>query len=133
MKIAKIDVFNFDRRKRWSSSQYVHGTYIRAMSLRQGRRWTGDRARGEIRYLPSISLVRVTSDTGLTGWGEVCPLGTTCTWLRMRAALEPRLNSWHAGGAHRLSPHWARSNKPRRDQRRDGRDPDGLRLCEKSD
>ncbi|MEC9183624.1 MAG: mandelate racemase/muconate lactonizing enzyme family protein [Pseudomonadota bacterium] len=56
MKIAKIDVFNFDL-------TYVHGTYI----MSGGR---------EITYLPS-TLVRVTSDTGLTGWGEVCPLGTT--------------------------------------------------------
>ena len=30
----------------------------------------------QITHLPS-TLVRVTSDTGLTGWGEVCPLGTT--------------------------------------------------------
>ena len=30
----------------------------------------------EIAHLPS-TLVRVTSDAGLTGWGEVCPLGTT--------------------------------------------------------
>jgi len=56
MKIAKIDVFNFDL-------TYVHGTYI----MSGGR---------EITHLPS-TLVRVTSDTGLTGWGEVCPLGTT--------------------------------------------------------
>ena len=56
MKITKIDVFNFDL-------TYVHGTYI----MSGGR---------EITRLPS-TLVRVTSDTGLFGWGEVCPLGTT--------------------------------------------------------
>ena len=56
MKISKIDVFNFDL-------TYVHGTYV----MSGGR---------EIAHLPS-TLVRVTSDAGLTGWGEVCPLGTT--------------------------------------------------------
>ena len=56
MNIIKIDVFNFDL-------TYVHGTYI----MSGGR---------EITRLPS-TLVRVTSDTGLFGWGEVCPLGTT--------------------------------------------------------
>ena len=56
MKIAKIDVFNFDL-------TYVHGVY--AMS--------GGR---DITSLPS-TLVRVTSDEGTVGWGEVCPLGST--------------------------------------------------------
>lgn len=56
MKISKIDVFNFDL-------TYAHGTYV----MSGGR---------EITHLPS-TLVRVSSDTGLTGWGEVCPLGTT--------------------------------------------------------
>jgi len=56
MKISKIDVFNFDL-------TYIHGTYV----MSGGR---------EITHLPS-TLVRVSSDTGLAGWGEVCPLGTT--------------------------------------------------------
>ena len=56
MKIARIDVYNFDL-------TYVHGVY----TMSGGR---------EIRSLPS-TLVRVTSDTGLAGWGEVCPLGAT--------------------------------------------------------
>jgi cis-L-3-hydroxyproline dehydratase len=56
MKIAKIDVFNFDL-------TYVHGVY----------RMSGGR---EITSLPS-TLVRITSQTGLDGWGEVCPLGST--------------------------------------------------------
>lgn len=56
MKIARIDVFHFDL-------TYAHGTY----------KMSGGR---DIGLLPS-TLVRVTSDTGIEGWGEVCPLGTT--------------------------------------------------------
>ena len=56
MKIARIDVFAFDL-------TYVHGVY----------RMSGGR---DVTSLPS-TLVRVTSDSGLEGWGEVCPLGTT--------------------------------------------------------
>ena len=56
MKIAKIDVFNFDL-------TYVHGVYV----MSGGR---------NIASLPS-TLVRVTSDAGVDGWGEVCPLGST--------------------------------------------------------
>ena len=56
MKIAKIDVFNFDL-------TYVHGVY----TMSGGR---------DITTLPS-TLVRVTSDEGTVGWGEVCPLGST--------------------------------------------------------
>ncbi|MHA6844853.1 mandelate racemase/muconate lactonizing enzyme family protein [Ralstonia syzygii] len=56
MKIAKIDVFRFDL-------TYVHGIY----TMSGGR---------DISVLPSI-LVRVTSDEGHEGWGEVCPLGST--------------------------------------------------------
>src|SRR6056297_1593024 len=56
MKVTRIDVFQMDL-------TYVHGTY----------RMSGGR---DIRALPS-TLVRVTSDTGIEGWGEVCPLGTT--------------------------------------------------------
>lgn len=56
MKISRIEVFGFDL-------TYVHGVY----------RMSGGR---EIASLPS-TLVRVRSDTGLEGWGEVCPLGTT--------------------------------------------------------
>ena len=56
MHIAKIDVFNFDL-------TYVHGVY----------KMSGGR---DITSLPS-TLVRVTSDDGRSGWGEVCPLGST--------------------------------------------------------
>ncbi len=56
MKITRIDVHHFEL-------TYVHGTY----------RMSGAR---EITALPS-TLVRVTSDQGHEGWGEVCPLGTT--------------------------------------------------------
>jgi L-alanine-DL-glutamate epimerase-like enolase superfamily enzyme len=54
MKISKIDVYNFDL-------TYVHGTY----TMSGGR---------DITVLPS-TIVRVTSDQGQQGWGEVCPLG----------------------------------------------------------
>lgn len=56
MKIDRIDVYHFEL-------TYVHGTY----------RMSGGR---DITSLPS-TLVRITSDTGHDGWGEVCPLGTT--------------------------------------------------------
>ena len=56
MKIKHVDVYNFDL-------TYVHGTYV----------MSGGRS---ISSLPS-TLVRITADNGLQGWGEVCPLGTT--------------------------------------------------------
>ena len=56
LKIQRVDVYNFDL-------TYVHGTYV----MSGGRKITS---------LPS-TLVRVTADGGLQGWGEVCPLGTT--------------------------------------------------------
>ncbi|MGI9476385.1 MAG: mandelate racemase/muconate lactonizing enzyme family protein [Hyphomicrobiaceae bacterium] len=56
MKIAKIDVFDFEL-------TYVHGVY----------KMSGGR---DVTSLPS-TLVRITSDDGRDGWGEVCPLGTT--------------------------------------------------------
>jgi L-alanine-DL-glutamate epimerase-like enolase superfamily enzyme len=56
MKITRIDVYHFEL-------TYVHGTY----------RMSGGR---DITSLPS-TLVRITSDEGHEGWGEVCPLGTT--------------------------------------------------------
>ena len=56
MRIKRVEVFNFDL-------TYVHGNYV----------MSGGRA---ISSLPS-TLVRVTADNGLQGWGEVCPLGTT--------------------------------------------------------
>ena len=56
MKIKRVDVYNFDL-------TYVHGTYV----------MSGGRT---ISSLPS-TLVRVTADDGLQGWGEVCPLGPT--------------------------------------------------------
>ena len=65
MKISRIDVYNFDL-------TYVHGV----LTLSGGR---------SISSLPS-TLVRITSDSGHKGWGEVCPLGS---------AYLPQ----HAGGA----------------------------------
>jgi L-alanine-DL-glutamate epimerase-like enolase superfamily enzyme len=56
MKITKIDVYNF-------VLTYIHGTY----TMSGGR---------EITSLDS-TIVRVTADNGLQGWGEVCPLGST--------------------------------------------------------
>lgn len=56
MQINGVDVFGLDLR-------YAHGEY--AMS--DGRRTTS---------LPS-TLVRITTDDGVVGWGEVCPLGNT--------------------------------------------------------
>jgi L-alanine-DL-glutamate epimerase-like enolase superfamily enzyme len=56
MHIARVDVFDF-------TLTYVHGNYV----------MSGGRV---IASLPS-TIVRVTTDTGLLGWGEVCPLGTT--------------------------------------------------------
>jgi L-alanine-DL-glutamate epimerase-like enolase superfamily enzyme len=56
LKIKRVDVYNFDL-------TYVHGTYV----------MSGGRA---ISSLQS-TLVRVTADDGLQGWGEVCPLGST--------------------------------------------------------
>ena len=56
MRIARVDVFDF-------TLTYVHGNYV----------MSGGRV---IASLPS-TIVRVTTDTGVVGWGEVCPLGTT--------------------------------------------------------
>jgi L-alanine-DL-glutamate epimerase-like enolase superfamily enzyme len=56
MRIARVDVFDF-------TLTYVHGKYV----------MSGGRV---IASLPS-TIVRVSADTGLVGWGEVCPLGTT--------------------------------------------------------
>lgn len=56
MKIQRVDAYHFDL-------TYVHGTYV----------MSGAR---EVTSLPS-TLVRVTADNGMQGWGEVCPLGTT--------------------------------------------------------
>ena len=56
MRITRVDVFDF-------SLTYVHGEYV----------MSGGRI---IRALSS-TLVRVATDAGLTGWGEVCPLGST--------------------------------------------------------
>jgi len=54
VKITRIEVFGYDL-------HYVHGSYV----MSGGRVVTG---------LPS-TVVRLTADDGLTGWGEVCPLG----------------------------------------------------------
>ncbi len=55
-RVARVDVFNF-------TLTYVHGRYV----------MSGGRV---IDSLDS-TIVRVTTDTGIAGWGEVCPLGTT--------------------------------------------------------
>ena len=54
MKIARVDVFGYDL-------TYVHGRYV----------MSGGRV---IDRLPS-TVVRVTTDSGLEGFGETCPLG----------------------------------------------------------
>ena len=54
MKITRIEVFGYEL-------HYVHGSYV----MSGGRVVTG---------LPS-TVVRLATDGGLTGWGEVCPLG----------------------------------------------------------
>ena len=56
MKITRIDVFGYDL-------HYAHGSYV----MSGGRSVTA---------LPS-TVVRLQADEGLTGWGEVCPLGAT--------------------------------------------------------
>ena len=56
MKIERVDVYHLDL-------TYVHGTYV----------MSGNR---EITSLAS-TLVCITAESGLQGWGEVCPLGTT--------------------------------------------------------
>jgi cis-L-3-hydroxyproline dehydratase len=56
MKIIRVDAFGLDLR-------YSHGEYV----MSDGRRTTS---------LPS-TLVRLETDSGSVGWGEVCPLGTT--------------------------------------------------------
>jgi cis-L-3-hydroxyproline dehydratase len=54
MKIARVDVFGYDL-------TYIHGRYV----------MSGGRA---IESLPS-TVVRITTDTGVEGFGETCPLG----------------------------------------------------------
>ncbi|MBE2317757.1 mandelate racemase [Solirubrobacter sp. CPCC 204708] len=56
MNIARVDVFGYALR-------YAHGEYV----MSSGR---------AIAALPS-TLVRITTDGGLEGWGETCPLGPT--------------------------------------------------------
>ncbi|MDR7486906.1 MAG: mandelate racemase/muconate lactonizing enzyme family protein [Armatimonadota bacterium] len=56
MRIAEIAVFGYDL-------HYVHGDYV----------MSGERT---VRALPS-TVTRVTTDEGLVGWGETCPLGQT--------------------------------------------------------
>jgi L-alanine-DL-glutamate epimerase-like enolase superfamily enzyme len=56
MQITRVDVYDFQL-------TYVHGTYV----------MSGGRIIGA---LPS-TIVRVATDAGLQGWGEVCPLGST--------------------------------------------------------
>ena len=56
MKIARVEVYGLDL-------TYVHGQYV----------MSGGRV---IESLPT-TYVRVITDDGISGWGEVCPLGTT--------------------------------------------------------
>lgn len=54
MKIDRIDVYSYELR-------YAHGEYV----MSGGRAATSQ----------TSTVVRLTSDSGLQGWGEVCPLG----------------------------------------------------------
>ena len=54
MKIRRIEVYGYDL-------SYAHGNYV----------MSGDQV---VRHLPS-TVVRVMTDEGIDGWGEVCPLG----------------------------------------------------------
>src|SRR5207302_4567946 len=54
-KIARIDIFGYDL-------HYMHGSYV----------MSGGRV---VTALPS-TVVRITTDEGMAGWGEVCPLGS---------------------------------------------------------
>lgn len=56
MKISRIDVFAYDL-------TYAHGDYV----------MSGGRAA----QAQSSTLVRISTDEGITGWGEACPLGGT--------------------------------------------------------
>jgi L-alanine-DL-glutamate epimerase-like enolase superfamily enzyme len=56
MKITHLEIYGYDLR-------YIHGEYV----------MSGGRV---IRTLPS-TVVRVGTDEGVEGWGEVCPLGAT--------------------------------------------------------
>ncbi len=56
LRIAQVEVYGYDL-------HYVHGDYV----------MSGGRI---VRELPS-TVVRVTTDQGVFGWGEVCPLGQT--------------------------------------------------------
>ncbi|MGA2082556.1 MAG: mandelate racemase/muconate lactonizing enzyme family protein [Holophaga sp.] len=56
MRITRVDVYGFEL-------TYVHGTYVMSAGRRVGS-------------LPS-TIVRVRTDEGVQGWGEVCPLGST--------------------------------------------------------
>jgi cis-L-3-hydroxyproline dehydratase len=56
VRVTRVDVYGYDLR-------YAHGDYV----MSDGRRTTS---------LPS-TLVRISTRDGVTGWGEVCPLGPT--------------------------------------------------------
>jgi len=56
MRITRVDIYRYDL-------HYVHGEYV----------MSGGRV---VRSLPS-TVVRISTDDGLIGWGEVCPLGPT--------------------------------------------------------
>jgi L-alanine-DL-glutamate epimerase-like enolase superfamily enzyme len=56
VKIARVEVYGYEL-------TYIHGTYV----MSGGRESAG---------LPS-TVVRLITDEGAEGWGEVCPLGTT--------------------------------------------------------
>ncbi len=56
MKIAQIDVYGY-------GLHYRHGSYV----------MSGGRTIDEL----ASTVVRLTTDDGLSGWGEVCPLGAT--------------------------------------------------------
>ena len=105
MRIARVDVYGYDL-------TYVHGRYV----------MSGGRV---IETLPS-TVVRVTTESGVVGFGEVCPLG-------------PAYLPSHGGGARAALVELAPAvvglsvDQPRRGQRRDGPGADGPRLREERD
>ena len=101
--IQRVDVFDF-------SLTYVHGEYV----------MSGGRV---VSALPS-TLVRVTTDAGVAGWGEVCPLGTTYLAAHAdgaRAALARRVPNEAARAVLRRRPAAAGIGAPSADVRRNGR------------
>ena len=89
MRIARVDVFGYQL-------HYAHGEYV----------MSGGRS---VASLPS-TLVRVTSETGVEGWGETCPLGPTYLEAHAdgaRAALEVLAPALVGADPRNLGAIWA--------------------------